>query len=303
MRTTRREPPGPWSWRAGTRAAGSQWVSLVAWSAAVELSAPLAGAGLDSGVDRVELGEAGRGVLGVGAAALTPLSPNELEVLEAVSSWLACGGGKLVVPHRERSLQVLGDEKRLDSLAASRLFAHGVLSFELLACEWVPPQLPWRRVGEGSVALVVENAATFRTVTRALSVDPGRYGVVAAGGGNAFVRTVAGLADPEVGQVSELRYFGDLDIAGLEIPQRASVEAERVGLPAPSPAAGLYRLLLARSEAQPVPTVDTERAERAAAWLCELAEPALAVLALPGRIAQEAVGSELLAEEPEALER
>lgn len=238
-----------------------------------------------------------------GARALGRITPSEAEVLDAVNRWLTGGGDALVVPHRERSLEIFGDEKRLDALRTSRLFTVGVVSFELLACEWVPPQLPWRRVGPGRVALVVENAATYRSVTRALEVDPGPIGVVAAGGGNAFPRTVAGLADPEVGAVSRVTYFGDVDLAGLEIPQRAAAEAQRCGLPAPVPAVGLYELLFAHGVEAPAAVVTGSRARAAASWLGELTPAAEKLLLAGRRLAQEAVGARLLDGNPEPAHR
>lgn len=238
-----------------------------------------------------------------GARSLGKLTAAEAEVLDAVNRWLVSGAGPMVVPHRERSLEVFGDEKRLDALRSSRLFSSGVLSFELLGCEWVPPQLPWRRVGPGRVALVVENAATFRSVSRALEVDPGPVGVVVAGGGNAFTRTVAGLGDPQVGPLDRMTYFGDLDAAGLEIPQRAAVEAQRCELPAPEPAFGLYQLLFSHGAEADTAPVSADRAAAAAGWLGDLAPAAEKLLVAGRRLAQEAVGAALLAEHPRAAHR
>jgi hypothetical protein len=55
--------------------------------------------------------------------------------------------GRPTVPMRERSLELFGDEKRLDRLATTRVFASGALTLDLLRChsvsipfasQWVP---------------------------------------------------------------------------------------------------------------------------------------------------------------------
>jgi hypothetical protein len=220
-----------------------------------------------------------------------------------VNSWLVHRSpATLVVPHRERSLQVFGNEKRLDVLRNTRLFTPGVLSFELLSCEWIPPQLAWTRTSSSPVALAVENAATYYSLVQVLRGDPGPVGVVAYGGGNAFTKMVAGLSDPAVGPVSRLLYFGDLDATGLEIPQRTAAEARRCGLPAPEPALGLYRLLLAHGSPQHTPPVGADRAHKCSSWLGPLASDAEQMLINGYWIAQEAVGLELLASAAVAYE-
>lgn len=233
-----------------------------------------------------------------GARDLEPLSPAELATLGAVNAWLVEHRATLlVVPHRERSLQVFGHEKRLDDLVGTRLFTSGVLSFELLACVWVPPQLAWTRVGPYPAALVVENAATYRSLADVLSTTPGSVGVVAYGGGNAFAKTVAGLGAVEIGPLEHILYFGDLDEAGLNIPQRAASEALRYALPVPEPAFLLYRLLFDHGRKEKVTAVDAVRARAAAAWLGPMAAAAEELMCDGYRLAQEAVGMELLADE------
>ena len=248
------------------------------------------------------------------ARALEPLRPAELEVLTQVNAWLVARsrtdpGTRLVVPHRERALEIFGDEKALDALIASRLFTSGVLSLDLLCCLWVPPQLVWRRVRSGTVALVVENADTYRSVLAAVAVADGPVAVVAYGAGNAFTRTVAGLADPELADgggrgINEIRYFGDLDATGLAIPQRAAAEAQRWGLPAPIPATGLYGALLTHGHRGPGAVIDRARADELTAWLGDSVQAAARDVVCAGkRLAQEAVGRELLHRHPEVTQR
>ena len=55
--------------------------------------------------------------------------------LLAIQKWLRNGGTAATpVALRERSVEIFGDEKRLDSLLGSQLFAPGRLTLELLRC-------------------------------------------------------------------------------------------------------------------------------------------------------------------------
>src|SRR5438105_1999563 len=69
-----------------------------------------------------------------------------------------------IVPTGERSLDLFGDEKRLDVLRRNRrLFAPGRLSLEMLRARLFAPPFAYRRIGQGGVALVLENVATYHS--------------------------------------------------------------------------------------------------------------------------------------------
>jgi hypothetical protein len=68
------------------------------------------------------------------ASDLSILRPGELRFLAQVNRWLPHRRGT-VVPLRERSLEVFGDEKALERRMLGPLFEPGRLSFELLECE------------------------------------------------------------------------------------------------------------------------------------------------------------------------
>jgi hypothetical protein len=230
------------------------------------------------------------------ARLLGNLSPAELKTLDAVNSWLVerLGQPLLVVPHRERSLELFGDEKRLDHLLKTRLFSEGQISLELLSCVWVPIQIPWRRVGTGSEVLVVENSATYHSLCAVLGDEPGEMGVVAYGNGNSFAKSLPGLNDPDIGPVDIIWYFGDFDAAGLDIPRAASSSAVATGLPTPIPALWLYELLFEHGHPEPAVPLEPSRAKELAAWLGPLRDQAEHLLLSGVRLAQEAVGLELL---------
>ncbi len=143
-----------------------------------------------------------------------------------------------IVPIRERSLELTGDEKRLDRLV----------------------------------------------------------GLLVYGAGNHITGSVTYFADIEP-RVKTIKYFGDIDLEGLEIPRRAHYVAQSLGLPAVDPAADLYRLLLCVGRMAKSDPVSSESATRAANWLPEdLRGEVVEILMSGRRIAQEAVGRKVLVE-------
>lgn len=216
------------------------------------------------------------------AAAAAVGAPSE--AVRLVNRWLFAGGTRAeVVPLRERALEITGDEKAFDAGLPVPLTP------EILRAVRVRLPLHREPVGDGPVLLVVENADTVHSLVRALRADPGPVGAVAWGAGNAFTSSVLSLtATPP----AVIRYFGDLDAAGLRIPARASVLGEAEGLPPVRPATGLYRALLEHGRPAPAGVADHSDVD----WL----EPALRgpvrdLFAAGQRLAQEAVGRRVLA--------
>jgi hypothetical protein len=233
-------------------------------------------------------------------AATEPLTDSEEGQLLAVQEWLRtrpCEGAS--VPHRERSLQLFGDEKELDRLARGRLFGPGRLSYDLLRCVFVPPPIAQTRIRDIPTALVVENSATYATLGR-YCVDRAinAVGILAYGAGRAFVQSVASLRHDLSGALERIYYFGDLDADGLAIPVGAAEAAKNAALPAPEPAVVFYELLLDVGVPMPAPrTVSDEVADELVAWLPEHLRARAAKLLVNGlRLAQEAVGYEILDE-------
>lgn len=96
------------------------------------------------------------------------------------------------------------------------------------------------------VLLVAENLATyssFLTAARALGAATRPDLHVAWGIGGSFEQSVLSipLLDPSPRHV---RYFGDLDLAGLRIAAGAARQAAEAGLPPVLPAAACYLFLL-----------------------------------------------------------
>jgi hypothetical protein len=169
--------------------------------------------------------------------------------LQAIQQWLRHGGGTAApVALRERSVEIFGDEKRLDSLLGTQLFASGRLTLELLRCYL--PSVPIYVVslssdGARRPILAVENHTTFDTICR-WNEKARRYAGVAYGAGAAFIATCASLRlhvdQPDCS--GQLLYFGDLDPKGLWIPVRAE-QASGIDV---RPEETLYELLLAKGQ-------------------------------------------------------
>lgn len=219
------------------------------------------------------------------------LTIGQVEQLRAINAWLRDRGRDGdVVPLRERSLEILGHEKALDALLVTTVFGPDRLTFDHLRTFRTHPPLPVVQVGAGPVLLVIENDDTFHSIRAALSEDPGPVGCVAWGAGGAFEASVRSTGD--LPGIERVRYFGDLDAAGLRIPRNAAQTAAREDLPEVAPAHGLYRALLATAVRQggqsPVPP---DQACDLTYWLADeiLAEQSSDLLRAGVRVPQEAL--------------
>lgn len=157
------------------------------------------------------------------------------------------------VPIRERSLEIFGDEKALDSLSATRPFRCGHLSLADLSCYYVPEPPAWERGPCGSFdlpGLCVENATTYHVLCR-FNSEAGLWGFVVYGRGNALSTVVEGILPimKEHGHAG-IGYFGDIDVEGMEIAARGARQFRAAGREL-SLEGRLYRLLLERGRPAP----------------------------------------------------
>lgn len=231
-----------------------------------------------------------------GARKLDRIRADEVATLVAVNEFLRdFDSTRPAVPVRERSLEIFGDEKRLDAVRGQRLYAVGVLSDDLLRCFEVHPPFVFQRVSDSSTALVLENHHTYDSASRVLKTDPHDVGVVIYGAGRAFSASVTYLADLDPA-VKQAYYFGDLDSAGLSIPASAHIVGQSAGVAPVVPAVGLYRTLLASLHRRPANSVPAVVTARLVAWLPEELQAGAAELLTSGHwLPQEAVGLEIMA--------
>ncbi len=206
---------------------------------------------------------------------------------------------RTVVPIKERSLQIFGDEKRLDILFPSALFRSGRLDLtKHLFCELIGVPLAWKRgpsAASQQPVIVIENAATWHSYCR-WNLDRNLFSAVVYGDGNRFADGIRYLKDlfAELGGTRRMLYFGDLDPQGLVIPQEASARAQAAGLPAVWPHLWSYRELLRFDNGRGQAWEGEPPSSTLCDWLETCAEPTRRLFAAGQRLAQERVGWELL---------
>jgi hypothetical protein len=223
-----------------------------------------------------------------------------VEDLFKLNAFLCDGvAAKPIIPIKERSLQIFGDEKRLDALLTSALFRPGRLDLLThLSCEIVGVPLAWKRGPADASAqpiIVIENAATWHSYCR-WNEGGNFFSAVVYGDGNRFVDGVRYLPDifAELGGPRRILYFGDLDPQGVLIPYEASGRTQAAGLPAVEPHLWSYRQLLTLGAGRGKPWEGEPAPEFLYDWLGDTAEPVRQLFAAGQRLAQEHVGWEFL---------
>lgn len=222
--------------------------------------------------------------------------PEQIDVLLVVQDFLAQGGRRRPpVPERERSAELFDDEKRLERLRTTGLFAPGRLSLDLLRCFAVSPPLVFEAAPgpAGRPALVLENHHSYHTFCR-WNRERRTHAATVYGAGKGVLGALGSLVQlaRDTG-AHRLRYFGDLDATGLRIGRDLSALAAREGLSV-EPAGGWYRLLLERGHGRSFvdPHARPPRPEDLA-WLPEgLRAPTQRLLGQGRRLPQELVGWE-----------
>ena len=209
------------------------------------------------------------------------------------------GAQRPVVPIKERSLQIFGDEKRLDELLSSALFRPERLNEKRdLRCEVIGVPLAWKRgpsVASTQPLMVIENAATWHSYCR-WNAERNLFSGVVYGDGNRFADGIRYLPDifDELGGPRRILYFGDLDPQGLRIPQEASNRLHAAGLPPVEPHVWSYRHLLVLGNGRRQPCDDDSASSTLCDWLGDCAEPVRQIFAAGNRLAQEHAGWEFL---------
>ena len=219
-----------------------------------------------------------------------------VEDLLRINKFLAEGGRALpLVPLKERSVTIFGDEKRLDALRTTVLFRADRLQLGDLRCESVAEPLGWIRgpVRTGRF-LVLENAATFHSFAR-WNARVARFTAVIYGGGYRFVDGVGFLSEifKETEESGQVFYFGDLDPEGLRIPCLGGERARLLGGGPVEAFLPAYRYLLNLPTSCRSGLAD-ELSPNHASWLGEVADEVDALFQARQRIAQEWLGWEFL---------
>ncbi len=175
----------------------------------------------------------------------TELKSSALDAAKAINTFLLRRRGTfLTVPIKERSLEIFGDEKRLDAMRSGDTLFGGRLLLSTIGAFQVPLPLPYRQAdAPGKPVLVLENHNSYWSFGE-WNHAAKRYSAVVYGAGNAF--SSSGLALGQVllevgGQGAE--YLGDLDVAGVRIPTDFNLATTASGIRV-SPATEYYLWLL-----------------------------------------------------------
>lgn len=230
-------------------------------------------------------------------ASLPSLSDARFDDLVAINDWLVRYHGRHgPIPMRYRSVQLFGDEKRLETIARTSLFGPGRLSLDMLACVRLPPPLAAAAVGSGPDLLVVENSDTYWTAVHVLrDCDTHPIGTVAWGAGRSFSAQVPTLTVDVAGRGpvrGTVWYWGDMDPEGLSIAA-SSADAARAEAVEIRPPVALWAAM-AQRPAQDRGSIDWT-AEPGREWLGpELWERLALIRSVSGRVAQESVPASVM---------
>lgn len=225
----------------------------------------------------------------------TTLTRSELQSAKAINSWLLRRRGRFQrVPLRERSLEIFGDEKYLDTRVRAEALFGGRLPLAAIGAFIVPHPLPYRAVSApGSPVLVVENHHTYWSLAE-WNLKTRRYAAVVYGSGQALGNGAAALEEVvrECAAIGTL-YFGDLDPRGILIPLRFN-STSRLPL---IPAVDLYQMSLEIGvrRADVVRIAGDETA--ASQWISDCAADLASLWNLGCWIPQESIGTEQLSPE------
>lgn len=198
------------------------------------------------------------------------LSPGEQATAFMINEWLIRRRGRFMqVPLRERSLDIFGDEKFLDSRARNGALFNGRMPLSAIGAMRVEHPLAYRPADAmGLPVLVVENHHTFWSLGE-WNEQAKRYSAIVYGGGNTIC--ASGLALVEVMREREARraeYFGDIDPEGLSIP----LKFNRLHQLQLSPGIGFYQMLLEVGRRREPVMLPSGYESLAMAWLPDLAE-------------------------------
>ena len=184
--------------------------------------------------------------------------PARRAALRAINEFLVSARDRSLspVPTRERSLQIFGNEKRLDDLRNGEptLF-EGRISLDDLRCYPVAPPLPCETPDSPSAGrpiLVLENYHSYDSFRR-WNREAALYAAVAYGGGNAFRQGAGNLDELIVRTAADgAFYVGDLDPPGIDILLGVNHRRRAEGRILVQPHRGLYGWLLAHGCRRPL---------------------------------------------------
>ncbi len=222
------------------------------------------------------------------------LRPSQLESARCINEFLLRRRQQLrPIPIKERSLEIFGDEKRLDSLRTGDTLFGGRLLLSAIGAFQVPLPLPYRSAGvRGRPVLIVENHDSYWSFGE-WNERVKCFAAVVYGSGEAFRSSGRALEQVlyETGGTSA-QYLGDVDPTGISIPVDFNVSQPSTGVHI-TPALAFYEWLLQHGIRR-AGTVTGDQA-KISAWLLEPLSHEILTLFEDGFwIPQESLGIEVL---------
>jgi hypothetical protein len=177
---------------------------------------------------------------------LRALMQDQVAFLKRVHAGLVAGWFEQPECFKYRSLQLTGDEKRLEELHRGILFGPERLTLEILGCE--PESLPLasEQFSVDPTLLIFENAAPFMLARRVLKgCQRPAIGRLAYGAGKQVLKAVRYLPMVEP-PIVEIQYVGDLDAEGMDI----AAEFQRLSKSIPVQPATRFHVAMLESAVQ-----------------------------------------------------
>lgn len=226
----------------------------------------------------------------------TELKPPAIDAAVTINEFLLKRRTSLcLVPIKERSLEIFGDEKRLDAMRFGNTLFGGRLTLAAIGAFQVPLPLPYRQAqAPGRPVLVVENHNSFWSFGE-WNQTARQYAAVVYGSGNEFRSSGAAL-----GQVLQevcgdgAEYLGDLDPTGVRIPLEYNLKLQNEGIRI-TPATQFYHWLLVNGRRRNRTDGQAFLGTLASDWLGDELGELVVAMWLDGQwIPQEALGFEAL---------
>ena len=222
----------------------------------------------------------------------TSLSSQELATALKINDWIiGRRGAFLQVPLRERSLEIFGDEKFLDSRVRGHALFGGKLPLSSIGARRVEHPLAYRPADVvGKPVLLVENHHTFWSLGE-WNESAKAYSAIVYGSGKTIA--ASGLALIEVMREREspwAEYFGDIDPEGVEIPLLFNQKNSQQLVPC----IGLYERLLAVGRRKGGVCTTKFDTARTSLWLPTLSAQIIELWESGNWLPQEGLGLEQL---------
>jgi hypothetical protein len=182
---------------------------------------------------------------------LRSLAADQITFLQRVHEGLVEGWFHQPECFKYRSLQLTGDEKRLNTLLKGSLFGPERVTLSMLGCEPEALPLATEFLSPHPRMLVFENAAPFMLArTIAAYHRPPLIGRLAYGAGKQILKAIdyfSMIAPP----ITEILYVGDIDAEGLRIAVSVQRRSQAVAV---RPAVAFHQAMLASAAALGAPT-------------------------------------------------